>query len=78
MKSFILFAAKLYPRAWRERYGAEFEALLDDTGTDPRIAFNVLTEGLGMQVQSWKGVAPAVLLGTAALSLATCWAGQKP
>jgi hypothetical protein len=78
MKSFIRFAAKLYPRAWRERYGAEFEALLDDTGTDARIAFNVLVEAIGMRVQSWKRIAPAVLLGTAALSLATCWAGQKP
>ena len=23
---------RLYPRAWRERYGAEFEALLDNEG----------------------------------------------
>jgi hypothetical protein len=78
MKPFIRFAAKLYPRTWRERYGAEFEALLDDTGADVHIVFNVLTEAIGMQVRRWKRIAPAVLLGTAALSLASCWVGQKP
>lgn len=25
-------AARLYPRSWRDRYGPEFEALLEDTG----------------------------------------------
>jgi hypothetical protein len=78
MKPFIRFAAKLYPRAWRERYGVEFEALLDDTGVDASIAFNVLIEAIGMQVQSWKRIAPAVLLGTASLSLASWLVGQKP
>jgi len=62
MKPFIRFVAKLYPRSWRERYGAEFETLLDDTGTDARIAFNVLIEAIGMQIQSCKRIAPAVLL----------------
>ena len=35
MRLVIRFAAKLYPRSWRERYGAEFDALLDDIGADP-------------------------------------------
>ena len=30
MKRHLLLAARLYPRAWRERYGAEFEALVED------------------------------------------------
>jgi hypothetical protein len=30
MRTFIRWAARLYPKAWRERYGAEFDALLDD------------------------------------------------
>jgi hypothetical protein len=78
MKPFIRIAAKLYPRAWRERYGAEFEALLDDTGTDARIAFNVLIQAIAMQAESWKRIVPAVLLGMAALSLAGYWVGRQP
>ena len=31
-----------------------------------------------MQVQSWKRIVPAVVLGMAALYLAICWVGQKP
>lgn len=78
MKPFIRFAVKLYPRTWRERYGAELEALLDDTGTDACIVFNVLTEAIGMQVQSWKNIVTAILFGMAVLFLASWWAGQKP
>ena len=54
MKQLIRFAAKLYPRSWRERYGAEFEALLDDTGADPRIALNVFTEAIGCRFGAGK------------------------
>jgi hypothetical protein len=78
MNSFVRFAVKLYPRSWRERYGEEFDALLDDTGTDVRTALNVLMGATGMQIQSWKRFAPAVLAATAALTLASWWVGQKP
>src|SRR5580658_6311591 len=70
--------AKLYPRRWRERYGAEFHALLDDSGADGRTAFNVLTGAMVMQVQTWKTWGPVVLLGAVALSVASWWAGQRP
>ena len=30
MRRWILLAANLYPRAWRVRYGEEFQALLED------------------------------------------------
>jgi hypothetical protein len=33
---------RLYPRAWRERYGAEFEALLEDSGVGLRTSANVI------------------------------------
>jgi hypothetical protein len=32
MKRWIRWAARLYPAAWRMRYGGEFDALLDDAG----------------------------------------------
>jgi hypothetical protein len=33
---------RLYPRAWRDRYGDEFVALLEKEGTGPRVVVNVL------------------------------------
>ena len=38
--------ARLYPRAWRERYGAEFEALLQDGPGGLRTSANVLRSAL--------------------------------
>ena len=32
MKTLVRWAARLYPAAWRERYGGELEALLEDVG----------------------------------------------
>jgi hypothetical protein len=78
MKLLIRFAAKLYPRSWRERYGAEFDALLDDIGANPRIALNVLTEAIDMQVQRSKTIGSAGLLGAAALCVTSLWVGQRP
>jgi hypothetical protein len=36
----------LYPRAWRERYGAEFEALLQDGDSSLRSSANVIWSAL--------------------------------
>src|ERR1700733_9326620 len=37
---------RLYPRAWRERYGAEFEALLQDGDGSLRASANVIWSAL--------------------------------
>jgi hypothetical protein len=37
---------RLYPRAWRERYAEEFEALLDEGGTGFPAAANVLLSAI--------------------------------
>jgi hypothetical protein len=39
-------AVRLYPRAWRQRYGTEFEALLETGGGDLRTWANVLWSAL--------------------------------
>jgi hypothetical protein len=83
MKRLICFIARLYPRSWRERYGTEFDALLDDTVTnriaaDARTACNVLIGGIAMQVQTWKKRGWAALAGAAILALASWWAGRRP
>lgn len=41
---------RLYPRAWRERYGAEFTALLEDGPGGFRAALNVAAAALGEQL----------------------------
>jgi hypothetical protein len=40
--AWVRFAVHLFPVTWRERYGVEFGALLDQTPADPRVVFDVL------------------------------------
>lgn len=42
MRRWIALAAKLYPRSWRERYGVEFDALMEDVEPDWRELADVL------------------------------------
>ena len=78
MKRLIRLAAKLYPGPWRDRYGEEFEALLDDSGTDGRIALDVLAGALVMQVRQWQKTVPVALVALAAVFAASWWVGQRP
>lgn len=50
MSRMTRWAARLYPRWWRERYGEEFAALLDDTNPGTRGAFDILKGALAMQM----------------------------
>ena len=50
MRRWILLAANLYPRAWRERYGEEFQALLEDVNPGWRELADVLGGALKMQI----------------------------
>jgi capsular polysaccharide biosynthesis protein len=67
----IRFACRLYPAAWLNRYGAEFEALLEDTGGNWRDVLDVLLGALKMQLTTRSfgkiavsfGVAGALLCG---------------
>ena len=53
MKRFLQFLARLYPPSWRNRYGAEFEALLEDASPSARDAFDILFGVLQMQMTTW-------------------------
>lgn len=46
----------LYPKAWRRRYGAEFEALLEDEGGSFRVLLDVLIGALDAHLfpQGWE------------------------
>ncbi|MFD4763972.1 hypothetical protein ACFWOJ_35600 [Streptomyces sp. NPDC058439] len=42
----------LHPKPWRERYGEEFRALLDDTDLTPRTLIDVITHAATQQVRA--------------------------
>jgi hypothetical protein len=46
---------RLYPRDWRERYGEEFEALLEDARGGPRTSANVLLSALRERIFPTQG-----------------------
>jgi LPS O-antigen subunit length determinant protein (WzzB/FepE family) len=53
MRRLVRLAAWLYPAAWRTRYGAEFEALLEDVAPVGRDVWDVLRGALTMQMTVW-------------------------
>ena len=53
MRGVAAVIAKLYPRAWRQRYGSEFAALLEDLNPSARTAFNTFTGAIAMQIRTW-------------------------
>jgi len=71
------FLSRLYPKPWRDRYGVEFDALLEDTGADARTAGNLLAGALLMQIQTRKWMLLAPMLAVTALSIAAWQAGQR-
>lgn len=77
MRRLMRFAARLYPAAWRARYGEEFEALLEDIGPGWRDVWNVLGGALKMQITTWAwwklvpalGLAGAIVMAVAAFTM---------
>jgi len=66
MRRWIALAAGLYPRGWREEYGEEFRALLDDVKPGWRVFANVLRGALTMQIAKgteWKVAAAITAAG---------------
>lgn len=67
---------RLYPKAWRDRYGAEFATLLDDSGGGWRVFFDVVREAMKMRIPGGRfrqlaafGVAGLVVAGLASLQM---------
>jgi uncharacterized protein involved in exopolysaccharide biosynthesis len=69
MKRGIRAAAWLYPKSWRERYGDEFEALIEDSRADFRSLADVLRGAVKMQFSRWGlgGIAVGTMLAGAAI-----------
>ncbi len=55
MRKIIHFAARLYPARWRERYGPEFDALLEDLNPGFGDLLNVVKGALVMQIK-WSNI----------------------
>ena len=77
MRRWLRLAVWLYPAAWRRRYGAEFEALLDDLRPSTRDLWDIARGALLMQVSTpvsylKLGAITAVIgaVGAAAVTLA--------
>ena len=52
-KHLLRILARLYPAAWRKRYGDEFEALIEDARPGLGGALDILKGALAMQFTSW-------------------------
>ncbi len=65
MRSPLSWLLRLYPRAWRDRYGHEFEALVDDTGHPWRHATDIFLEAMKLRLaaQNWRVIGAFGLLG---------------
>jgi hypothetical protein len=80
---------KLYPKAWRDRYGGEVDDLSDELlaageVTRPRLVIELLCSGLSERLRSWhrarfvlvSGAVALVVLLTLALSLGGVFQGR--
>ncbi len=75
MKWGIRAAAWLYPKRWRERYGDEFAALIEDSRPDFRSFVDVLRGAVKMQFSRWGlgWIAAAATLAGAAIAGVTAY-----
>lgn len=78
MRRAIRVAMRLYPRAWRERYGREFEALLEDVGPGWRELWDVVTGALKMQMMTWTWTKTAAAFALAGAVVAGVVAVRTP
>lgn len=62
-----------YPRRWRKRYGAELEALLEDSSSGWRGCLDVAVAGLGLRLRTGTPMLAGALLGLGLGMAATYW-----
>lgn len=71
-------AARLYPSPWRQRYGAEFDALLEDTRPTLKNAVDVAWGAMEMHMHMLTFSKLALLCGVSGAILATVIAVRMP
>ena len=57
----------MYPAQWRDRYGDEMEALLEDMGADARVVTDLLQGALRMRFSTWSVSRLAIVLALAGM-----------
>ena len=80
MRRWIGWIGRLYPGRWRARYGAEFDALLEDVTPDWRELLNVAGGAVRMQLangSAWKWVAGAAAAGMLVAAALSFVVGQR-
>jgi hypothetical protein len=79
VKRWLHFLARLYPRSWREQYGTEFAALLDDAQPRWFDIFDLLKGGLAMRVMRSRisVIAPIFALAGGMAALGVSYAMPK-
>jgi hypothetical protein len=60
---------RLYPRAWRERYGDELSELIDETGMTPRVAVDVARGA----AREWTSQARLAVAGGGSMVIGPAW-----
>ena len=78
MRRAVRWAMRLYPGAWRRRYGAEFEALLEDVRPGGRELWDVAAGGLKMQMLGWTWRKTAAAFALAGAAVAGAVAARTP
>lgn len=68
MKRSVRLLVRLYPSSWRKRYGAEFEALLEDATPSAYDAFDIVLGALKMRMAN--GVFIKIMLAGLAVGIA--------
>ena len=56
MRPLIRWTARLYPSQWRDRYGGELDALVEDIQPQWEDLFNVLLGALRVQMTTWNSL----------------------
>ena len=78
VRRWIRIASRLYPSRWRRRYGAEFDALLEDTRPTLKNALDVAWGALEMHMKMLTFSKLAVLCGVSGAILAAVMAVRMP
>jgi len=71
MKRILKWLAQLYPAAWRARYGAEYEALLEEREPRVRDVVDVAWGAMKMQMTAWGSA--RIVLGCALAGVLWRW-----
>ncbi len=78
MKHVLRFLIRLYPAWWRQRYGRELEALLEDSGSRSRDMWDLFRAAMEVQMKTWSFARIVALCGIAGLVLAGAIAFSMP